>query len=194
MQWQDAIKEVAKYAPAVATALGGPGAGVIATGATSVITGLLGIENTPQALVAATQDPEKRAELIRINNEHRQELTRMAFEAKAKADAEETARLSEINATMRAELSTEGWFKSGWRPGLGWIFALSLGVLACVLASIMARDPTLVSDPEFTGMLAWLFVTMGAALGINVRDRSKDKRVAMTGEMPTSFMDAIRRR
>ncbi|MEA3250152.1 MAG: 3TM-type holin [Pseudomonadota bacterium] len=190
MEWKDAVSEVAKYAPAVATALGGPAAGGIASGAASLVTGLLGVENSPAGLVAATQDPEKRNELQRINNEHRQELTRLALESQAKAEAEQTQRLSETQQTMRAELAQEGWFKSGWRPMVGWVFALSLGALAAVMAYAIAIDPTLVSDPEFTGMLVWLFVTMGASLGINVRERSKDKAREL-GYSPMTFMQAI---
>lgn len=193
MEWRDAVQEVAKYAPAVATALGGPGVGGITAGAASMVTGLLGIENDPAALVAATQDPKARAELIRINNEHRRELERLRLEAEAAQAAEETARLAEISKTMRAELSTDGWFKSGWRPALGWVFAAALGGLAGVMVLTIAREPSLVGDPEFTGMLIWLFVTMGAALGINVRERSKDK-ARQLGQAPRTFLDALKLR
>ncbi|RTR01952.1 3TM-type holin [Halomonas nitroreducens] len=190
MDWKDAVGEVAKYAPAVATALGGPAAGGITAGAADLVTGLLGVENTPAGLVAATQDEEKRAELIRINNEHREKLEQMRLDAEAADAAEKTARLVETQKTMRAELEHDGVYKSGWRPALGWVFAASLGGLAGVMVYAIGREPTLVSDPEFTGMLAWLFVTMGAALGINVRERSKDK-ARRAGHRPARFMDAI---
>jgi len=62
MNWRDAVEEVAKYAPAVA-------AGGITAGASRMVTGLLGVEDSPAGLVGAMQDTEKRAELIRINNE-----------------------------------------------------------------------------------------------------------------------------
>lgn len=190
MNWRDAVSEVAKYAPAVATALGGPGVGGITAGASRMVTGLLGVEDSPAGLVAATQDPEKRAELIRINNQHREKLEGMRLDAEAAHAAEETARLAETQKTMRAELSHDGWFKSGWRPALGWVFAASLGALAAVMAYTIAREPKLVGDPEFTGMLVWLFVTMGGALGINVRERSKDK-ARQLGQAPRTFMDSL---
>ncbi|MCL7938816.1 holin family protein [Halomonas sp. ATCH28] len=190
MNWRDAVSEVAKYAPAVAAALGGPAAGGITAGASRMVTGLLGVEDSPAGLVAATQDPKKRAELIRINNEHREKLEGMRLNAEAAQAAEETARLAETQKTLRAELEHDGWFKSGWRPALGWVFAASLGALAGVMAFTIARTPTVVSDPEFTGMLVWLFVTMGGALGINVRERSKDK-IRRLGQSPRTFMDAL---
>ncbi|WP_413616425.1 holin family protein [Halomonas cupida] len=193
MNWRDAVEEVAKVAPSVALALGGPAAGGVAAGASIAITNMLGIENDPAALVAATQDPAKRAELVRINNEHREALEGMRLEAEKAAAAEVTKRLTETQATMRAELAHEGIWKSGWRPALGWVFALSLGALALVMAYTIAIDPTVVSDPEFTGMLIWLFVTMGAALGINVRQRTVDKAMER-GQQPRSFMDAIKTR
>ncbi len=191
MDWRSAVEEVAKYAPAVATALGGPAVGGAAAGASLMVTSALGIENDPAALVAATQDPAKRAELVRLNNEHRQALEAMRLEAEKAAAAEQTARLTETQRTMRAELEHEGWFKSGWRPALGWVFAFSLGALSAVMVYTIAIDPTVVGDPEFTGMLIWLFVTMGAALGINVRQRTVDKALER-GQQPRTFMDAIR--
>jgi hypothetical protein len=190
MDWRDAISEVAKYAPTVATALGGPAAGGIASGAAAMVTGLLGVENSPAGLVAATQDPAKQAELIRIENEHKRELTRMAFEAQAKADAEETARLSETNATMRAELSHEGVYKSGWRPAIGWVLAMAFGVMSVAMAVSLLRDPSQL--PAIMDGVITLVVAMAAVLGVNINARSKDKRVAMTGEAPRSFLDAIR--
>ena len=59
------------------------------------------------------------------------------------------------------------------------------------MAYTIAIDPSVVGDPEFTGMLIWLFVTMGAALGINVRQRTVDKALER-GQQPRTFMDAIR--
>lgn len=191
MEWRDAVGEVAKVAPAVAAALGGPAAGGITAGASRLVTGLLGIDDDPAALVAATQDPEKRAALIRLNQEHERQLLQMRFDAEAAQAAEQTARLAETQKTMRAELGTEGWWRAGWRPALGWVFAAALGGLGGVMVLTIAREPSLVSDPEFTGMLIWLFVTMGGALGINVRERSKDK-ARQLGMQPSGFLDAIR--
>ena len=99
--------------------------------------------------------------------------------------------MAEVNKTVRAEVTADGWFKSGWRPALGWAFAASLGSLAGVMVLTIAREPTLVGDPEFTGMLIWLFVTMGGALGLNVRERSKDKARNL-GMQPDGFMDLIK--
>lgn len=192
MNWKDAAEQVVKYAPAIASALGGPAAGGIAAGASSMVSGLLGVEDSPAGLVAATQDPEKRKELIRLNNEHRERFERMRLEAEAAEAAEKTARLAETQKTIRAELKHEGWFKSGWRPATGWVFAASVGGFVAVMAYSLTQDPSMIGDPDFVAMVAWVFGTMGAALGINIRERSKDK-ARQVGAEPSSFMDRIRR-
>lgn len=190
MDWKDAVAEVAKVAPSVATALGGPAAGGITAGASSMITGILGVEDSPAGIVAATQDPEKLAELKRINNEHRQKLEQMRMDAESAQAAELTARMAETQKTMRAELEHEGIFKSGWRPGMGWVFTIGLGSLTGVMAYTIGTNPQMVGDAEFSGLLVWLIATMGATVGINVRERGKDKQ-ARAGFRPTTFMDAI---
>lgn len=193
MDWKDAVAEVAKYAPAVATAIGGPPAGGITQGAADFVTGLLGVENSPAGLVAATQDPDKRAELVRINNDHKRKLEQMRLDAQAADAAEQTARLAETQKTMRAELEHEGWFKSGWRYVTGYSFALSLTVLALVLAYSIFEDPSLVAKESVTGMVAWLVGTMGATVGVSVREWQKD-RARQMGYQPGSLYDMIKKK
>lgn len=191
MNWKDAIPTVARVAPSVASVLAGPAVGGAVNGAAQMVTSLLGIENTPEALIGATQNPEQRAELVRINNEHRRELEQMRINAEIANAQEHTKRLSETQATLRAELQHDGWFKSGWRPAIGWIFGLSLGGIAAAIIVSIFRDPSLLVSPEFVGMLVWLLGTMGAALGINVRERTKNKQLAV-GQRPSSFMEEVR--
>lgn len=165
MGWDKVKGAVAKVAPVAGTLLGGPAGGAVG----GLIASALGVENSPEAVEAAiAQDPDAAVKLKELEQTHQRELERMALEA-------ETTRLSQINKTMRAELDHDGWFKSGWRPGLGWVFSFSLAGLAVALISAVFREPTLVGDPEFSGTLIWLFVVMGGALGINVRQRSNDK-------------------
>lgn len=191
MDWRTAVEEVAKYAPAVATAIGGPGVGGITAGAASMVTGLLGVENSPAGLVAATQDPEKRAELIRINNEHREKLERMRLDAEAAHAAEETARLAEINKTIRAELGTDGWWRAGWRPFNGWMLALSLASVNLGLVAVVIMDPARLA--EVVDVLIWSVVAQGAVQGVNIRQRSNDK-ARQLGQAPRTFLDALKLR
>lgn len=190
MTWQDAAKVVTKVAPAVATAVGSPAAGVATSIVTKFIADALGIEQSPDALIEAVQDPQKLAELKRLDREYAKDLERMRIEADMAAMREETMRLDQINQTLRAELGHEGWFKSGWRPFIGWMFGMSMASFVATLAYHLTQDPSLIGDPEFTGMVVWIFVTMGAALGIQIDKRSKDKWVAR-GVEPKGFLSQI---
>ncbi|MFG6139496.1 3TM-type holin [Halomonas sp. B23F22_10] len=191
VEWKDAVAAVAKVAPAVASALGSPVAGGIAAGAASMVTGLLGIENTAEGVLAATQNPEKRAELIRINNEHQRELEKLRIEGEMAQAQEYTKRLAETQKTMRAELESESTYRAGWRPFGGWVLMGCFALLDLAMVFAIGTDPAIVGDPEFTGLLIWLIVAQGALQGVNIKKRSDDKALAV-GERPRSFMDAIR--
>ncbi|WP_288365621.1 3TM-type holin [uncultured Marinobacter sp.] len=166
--WETIRDTVADVAPLLGTALGGPAGTAVGT----LISTALGVDNRPDAVAQALKsDPQAAAKLQQIEREHERELRRMSLEA-------ETARLVEINKTMREEYKADGWFKSGWRPFIGWVFGLSIAGLVTALVHAVFRDPTVVSDPEFTGLLVWLFVAMGAILGVNIKSRSGDKALA----------------
>lgn len=189
MNWLDAVEEVAKYAPAVATALGGPAVGGITAGAAKMVTSALGVRNSPAALVSALEDPAKRETLVRLNNEHERELISIRLQAETAQAQEETKRLSEVNQTIRAELATEGWWRAGWRPFNGWMLSASLAAVNFGLLAVVIRDPTQL--PVVVDVLIWSVVAQGAVQGINIKKRSDDKQAIM-GRAPTSFMDSIR--
>ncbi|RUR34489.1 3TM-type holin [Vreelandella nanhaiensis] len=188
MNWRDTVEEVAKYAPAVATALGGPGVGGITAGAAAMVTSALGIRNTPAALVAALDDPVKRESLIRLNNEHERELIGMRLQAEAVQAQEETKRLSEVNQTIRSELAAEGWWRAGWRPFNGWMLSASLAAVNFGLLAVVVLDPTQL--PVVVDVLIWSVVAQGAVQGINIKKRSDDKQ-AMMGQAPASWIEQI---
>lgn len=192
IEWKDAIGEVAKYAPAVATALGGPGVGGIAAGAAQMVSGMLGIDNGPASFVAATKNPEMLAKLQQINNDHERELLSLRLQAEQAAAAEKTKQMTEVNATIRAELGTEGWFKSGWRPAIGWVMALSFAVMSGAMAYALIIDPSQL--PSIMDGIITLIVAMGTVLGVNINARTTEKHLEQTGTKPMSFMDAIKTR
>jgi len=192
MSWRDAVEEVAKYAPAVAAALGGPAAGGITAGASRMVTGLLGVEDSPAGLVGAMQDTEKRAELIRINNEHREKFERLRLDAEAAQAAEETARLAEVNETIRTEAKADDAYVRRWRPTFGYLVAVSWALQS------IAIGWTIIATPEEAGTVAQSITALTpmwsvalAVLGINVHKRSQDKQVA-AGQQPGGFMGMIK--
>ncbi|MBB3231719.1 3TM-type holin [Halomonas stenophila] len=190
--WKDAVAEVAKVAPAVATAIGGPPAGGITAGAARMVTGLLGVENAPGGLVAAAQDPQKRAELIRIDQEHRRELEKLRLEAEAAQAQEETKRLAEINQTMRAEAASQDGYVRRWRPTFGYLVAIAWAVLTLAIAGsiVMAPGEAGIVAQAITALTPMWSVAL-AILGINVSKRSQDKQVAAGQSPAPGFMGAI---
>lgn len=200
MDWKDAASTVAQYAPAVATALGGPAAGGITAGAARMVTGLLGIENTPESLVNALEDPSKLAELKRIDNDHKLELEKLRMQAEAAQAAEETARLQAVNKTIQAEIASNDGYVRRWRPTYGYLIAITwfiqmtgfvviLGMVAYFapgdLASVVGALGTVLSA------LMPLWGIALAVVGVNINKRSQDKQVAAGQQPAGGFMNAI---
>lgn len=183
MNWSDVKGLIGNAAPLVGAALGGPAGGAVG----GLVASVLGVDNTPAAVEQAIKaDPRALERIKQMEIDHAEEMRRLTLES-------ETSRLTEINRTMRAEYQTEGWFKSGWRPAIGWNLAFSFSGMSLAMVYAIAQDPTLVSDQAFTGMLVWLFVTMASILGVNVSKRSQDKQVA-AGQKPTGLIGAITER
>ncbi|MBB3142813.1 3TM-type holin [Halomonas organivorans] len=189
MDWKDAVEEVAKVAPAVATALGGPAAGGITAGAARMVTGLLGVENSPEGLAGALQDP---AELKRIDSDHRLKLEQLRMEAEAAEAAEKTARLAEVNRTIRAEAASNDAYVRRWRPTFGYLMALAWLLQSGAIGWALVTDLSQAGEmAQAVTALTPMWSVALAILGINVHKRSQDKRVA-AGQQPGGFMDALR--
>ncbi len=188
MNWRDAVEEVAKYAPAVATALGGPAVGGITAGAAEMITSAMGVRNTPQALVAGLEDPVKREALVRLNNEHERELLALRLKAEQAQAEETTKQMQAVNATAQAELAAEPGFRTNWRPFNGWMLGISLSAVnvGMIVLAFMRPDQL----DTIIDVLIWSVAAQGAVQGINIKQRSNDKRLRM-GKAPASFMDEI---
>lgn len=176
--WESIKGMVASAAPALGTALGGPAGGAVG----SMIAGALGVEDSPDAVAQAMKtDPEAAAKLQRIQNEHERELRSMVLEA-------ETSRLSQINKTMRAELAHDGVFKSGWRPAIGWVLALTIGALMASLVYAIFTNPS--KAPDIIDSATVIISLMMVVLGVSVKKRSDDKAVSQ-GMVPRGIGDIL---
>lgn len=187
MEWSDVAETVGKVAPVLGSALAGPAGGAVG----GLVARALGVTETPEALAGATQNTEQRAELLRIENEHKREVLSLTLNAQAKQEAEQTVQLQATQETMRAELGTQGWFKSGWRPAVGWVMAYAFAALATGLTWTMITDPS--QFPSIVDAAIALIVVMGPVLGLNLHERTKTYQIK-AGQRPTTFMDAIRRK
>lgn len=178
MNW-DSIKEtVGKVAPLLGTALGGP-AGSLAGG---LIAQALGVDERPDAVAQALQtDPDAAIKLRTVESNNATELRRCMIEA-------ETTRLAEINKTMRAELAADGWFRTGWRPLIGYVVALGIGSVLAGIAYALFKEPA--KAPELVENAIMVIVSAAAILGVNIRERSKDK-ANMLGQGRTGVLQAV---
>lgn len=184
MDWSDIGGMVAKAAPLVGSLLGGPAGGAVG----SLVATALGSEATPEATAKALQaDPAALERVRTLELENERELTRMHLEA-------ETARLTQVNQTMRAEAASHDAYVRRWRPTFGYVTAFTwlLQTLALVVAVVAASLVYPERAGDIMGGLATLMgamVTMWgialAVLGVNVAKRSQDKQVA-AGQAPDS--------
>jgi len=169
MDWSwDSIKDtVARAAPLLGSALG-PAGGAVGT----LIATALGVDDNPDAVARAIKaDPQALVKLKELEREHERELKRMVLEA-------ETARLTEINKTMRAEAAANDGFVRRWRPTFGYMVALTWLIQSVAIAWAMVGSPE--NAAALINAVTALTPMWGIALsilGINISSRSRDKRV-----------------
>ena len=184
MNWSDIKGFVSKAAPLLGSLLGPAG-----TAAGSLIASALGVDESPEAVMQALQqDPQAAIKLQQIEREHKRELRRMKIEA-------ETAQITQINETMRAELKTDGWFKSGWRPTIGYVTSFSFAGLMAGLVYALFKEPGNASD--IIAEASIVLTAMLTVLGVNITQRSGDKRASIGQNTPGilgSIAERIRQR
>lgn len=186
MDWKDIAESVADAAPLIGGVLAGPAGAAAGT----LLASIFGTDGTPEAVAAAIKsDPEAAVKLREAELAHAEAMRRLYLEAKASEQAAITQRLTAINKTMRAELETDGWFKSGWRPAIGWAMAFSIISIVVGLGSVLMNDPSKVRA-VVDGIIALLAV-MGPVLGVNIHARSRETQTKLTGRSPDSLLSAI---
>jgi len=182
MKWSDIGGLVGQAAPLLGTALGGSVGGAIG----AMVASVLGVEAEPSAVdKAIAADPGAIAKIRELEMTHGQELRLAVLQS-------ETARLGEINATMRAEYAANDAFVRRWRPYYGYMVATTWGLqtlaiaAAIVWASFVAPEyagEILGAVTALVGALAAHWGVALAVLGINVSKRSDDKAIA-AGQAP----------
>lgn len=172
MNWKNIGKKLAKHGlNLLGSAI--PGGSIV----TSLVSDILGCDDTPSGIDAAlkTASPEKIVELKLMQLEHKTELQKIVI-------ANETARITEVNKTMRVESSSDKWWQSGWRPFWGFVSALAF-LFVCVIVSFLAYNAVIKGDanamamiPQMITTMSTLFAIPGAILGISAWHRGKEKR------------------
>lgn len=182
MSWSDVKGAVAKIAPILGTALGGP-AGTAVGG---LIAAALGVGDTPDAVHQAIQnDPQAAVKLVQLQNQHEEQIVQLHLQA-------ETTQQAEINKTYRAEIAANDPYVRRWRPTYGYATAITWILQTCALVAAVVGATFIYpqhANEIMTG-LGSLFGAMTAmwgialtVLGINVSKRSQDKQV-LAGQTP----------
>lgn len=192
MSWSDVSNIVAKAAPLVGTLLGGPAGGTIG----GMVASVLDTDPEPRAVLDALKaDPAAIERVRKLELDHEKELKRMSFEA-------ETARLAEVNRTMRAEAASNDGYVRRWRPTFGYAVAATwtiqtIGLMVAIGYAISKPEQASViinAIGTLMGAMTVMWSLALAVLGVNVAKRSQDKQVAAGQEPATGFLQAIAKR
>jgi hypothetical protein len=178
MEWSDISGAVANATPALGSALAGPAGGAVG----GLIASALGSKESPDAVSQALEsNPEAAAKLQALEQEHQREIRSMTLEA-------ETQRIKQINKTMRAELGADSGYRAGWRPTFGYAAALAWVAQIGGVVYAMVANPEYAADliNSITALTPMWSVAL-AVLGVNIRQRSRDKEVAAGGKSSGMF-------
>ena len=183
MDWKELGKKIAKYAPELGAAFGGPGGAAIGTLA-SMVAGAFGLkpEAEPKEIAAVIEkDPQAAVKLKEIETNAIVEIRRLNVQLAIQQSQEEVAKIQAVNATMQVESKSEHWPQWGWRPYWGFTSGtafLVVCVFICYLSykAVVMKDASAIGAiPLIIGAFASLFSIAGAVLGITAWGRNKLK-------------------
>lgn len=164
MDWKTVGQIVAKAAPILGTALGGP-IGAVAGVAGSLVASYLGVEAEPEAVANAIKDPETLLKLKALENEYREQVLEWQ-QAQLQAELEnvKSARSREI------ELAKVG-HKAAWATtvvavvvSIGFFIMLGL-ILMPPKDVVMGQAATLLLGSLSTGFISVVNYYLGSSLG-----------------------------
>lgn len=192
--WDKVRKPLGAIAPLLGSALG-PGGSIVGT----MVAEVLGVEDNPDSVAQAleTVSPEKKAELLALQENNRHELQKLTLQ-KAISDNElDASIIGDVNETMRAETAQGHPWSGAWRPFWGFCSAIAfvlavLGIFAIAGYAIYKADAALFSHlPTLIFYLAALFAIPGGILGVTAYHRGIMQRVE-AGDIPKpGLMDAL---
>jgi hypothetical protein len=189
MSWGKVKDAIGKAAPLVGSLLGGRAGETVG----AMVASVLGVEARPDAVEAAlASNPDALLRLRDMEMNHQRELVALQAQASATELQAESARLAEINATMRAEAASDDAYVRRWRPTFGYAVALTwtLTTLGIVYA-IVAEPKSLQHLADVMSALTIMWGTALAVLGVQVQARSTDKQVAAGVTPPPGLLGAL---
>lgn len=180
VDWKVVGQKLVSSLPVLATALGGPLAGV----AGGVVANLLGVEESPQSVLDALSDPAA-VERLKISEIEANEKIQLAYLAS------ETERLKAVNLTMRNEANSFDPFVRRWRPFYGYCLAVTW-TIQMIMTTYYIGDALTNPEIDFATavaplmsvytILAGMWTVALTVLGVSVHNRTKDKQVGLVGK------------
>lgn len=190
MNWGDVGKTLLSGGASIlGTMLLGPGGGLAAG---SLVANLVGSKATPKAVSQALSAPGAMDALLGYENEHTQELEKLAMQYEAAAQAE-------VNATFRSEHTAGDKFVRRWRPTFGYTVAATWGLQAVAIFMVIAyicfgtpEDPAMLvtAVKDLVAALAVQWSVALSVLGVSTIQRSRDK-ARLAGANPMGLLGGL---
>jgi hypothetical protein len=162
---------ISQVLPMVATALGGPLAG-LAMGWFTKATGIKVSDSSEIVNAISGMDPATRATLQAKEMDFKLAMATLGVESTEHLEQMNTDIVLQVNKTMQAEAGAEHWPTYTWRPFIGFTFGAAFFVVAaiCCYLAVLAVSG---KQPEAMGMIptvvssfAALFAIPAAILGV----------------------------
>ncbi len=123
MDWKSIGGIVGKAAPLLGGLLGGPAGAAAGT----LVAGVLGVKDTPEAVSEAIKaDPQALVKLKEAHLTHKKEMAEISLKEKQMIVDSGSRDLETVNTTIRTEATSDKWWVSGWRPFNGFMFGITL--------------------------------------------------------------------
>lgn len=176
IDWQKVGNKLKGALPVLGGALGGP----LGASAGGLIASVLGVDNSPEAVMTALNDPNAILELKKAELESNTQIT-LAY------IASENERLKIVNNTMRNEANSFDAFVRRWRPFYGYCLAVTWTVqmiLTTVYIGGALTDPNVDFAAAIAPLvsvytiLAGMWTVALTVLGVSVHSRTKDKQIS----------------
>lgn len=162
MNWESLKRMVGEYAPVAGSLLGGPAGGAIGT----LISGFLGVENTPDAVAEALkQNPQAAIELRKFDHEYRGQLAELTFKT--------------LQEEMKDKQHARVTHKDHWMPSaITLVLALMVTGIFCTLVWVPISETLTNVLYLMVGQVVGAFMTAIAYwLGTSRSSKEKDNRM-----------------
>jgi hypothetical protein len=140
----------------------------------------------------ATETEQKALQEFELNNA---DMLRLQIET-------DLAKYNTQHETIQTEIKSDNFFKSGWRPSIGWVMAYQFFMLTNILffGAIRAMFSETLTFTDFCidfggllGECTVLLLAESSALGINMIMRSRDKKLKAGDTSPGVIGSLINR-